>query len=464
MSQPVDGSVVMIDGDLPPPYRCAQRRWYVVAILCLLFAVSMVDRFILALLIDPLKADLSVSDTQLGLLMGVAFAVLYSVIGFPLAHLIDRHSRKLILFGGVMLWSGATILSALAYNYTHLFILRSGVAIGEAVLTPAAVSLIADMFDRRERALPTSIYMAVAGVMGTGAFALGGLALQFAQSLQPVTGLAPWRVTLMIVGSPGILIAFLIVFTLREPQRQGEPATSVDVRSETRAYVQRNWRFFLPFFIGSGILNILTMGLVAWFPALLARGYGLATAEAGYVMTIVGVPCSIVGSFLWPWVAGRLEARGHGDAMVLLLVACSLLTLPLGLLLLVAHASLAAAVILGVLILALSANTTLPLLVIQMVAPNWLRGRLAALELLAYNLIGLALGPVIVAWLGEQFPGNPLSLAYGLAITAVIAGSGSFLCFFASRTCFLKNLAAADTASAVAAHIHTVEDRPYAEP
>src|SRR5580693_4273673 len=196
------------------------RRWWTIALLGLLLAVSFVDRQILALLVNPIGKELGLSDTRLGVLYGAGFGILYSLAGLPLAQWLDRSARIRIVVFGVVAWSCATIAAGFASDYWTLLACRSGVAIGEAVLTPAAVSLIADMFAPDRRTLPTSLYTAVASLMGVGAFAVGGAAVDLATRLSPVVGLEPWRLTLVLVGAPGLLLAAILAFTGREPDRR----------------------------------------------------------------------------------------------------------------------------------------------------------------------------------------------------------------------------------------------------
>ncbi|HBP1145598.1 MFS transporter [Pseudomonas plecoglossicida] len=150
-------------------------RWYVVAVLAMLYAVSMIDRFVLSVVAQPVTESLGLTNTQMGLLLGAGFAILYSLSGVPIAHLIDKGNRKRIVACGVLFWSLMTAASAFTTDFTSLMICRAGVAIGEAVLTPAAISLIGDMFSRKDRALPTSCYMATSNIMATGSFLLGAL-------------------------------------------------------------------------------------------------------------------------------------------------------------------------------------------------------------------------------------------------------------------------------------------------
>lgn len=205
---------------IPEGAETAKGRWYIVGLLTLLYGLSFIDRMILALLAQPVALSLGLSDMQLGLLMGAGFAVVYSLAGLPIAHFVDRGNRKLIVTLGVLCWSVLTVASAFARDFSHLLVLRAGVAIGEAVLTPAAVSLIADMFPRKARAAPTAVYASMSSIMASGSFVIGAAALGLSTAIQHSTGLEPWRMTMVFVGAPGILVAAIFYFTTREPIRR----------------------------------------------------------------------------------------------------------------------------------------------------------------------------------------------------------------------------------------------------
>ena len=183
--------------------------WYIVGVFAVLLMMSYFDRFILALLANPISQDLDVTDRQMGLLLGFGFAALYALAGLPIAWFLDRGNRVRAVAIGVFVWSAGTIAAAFAESYAQLLVLRASVAIGEAVLTPAMVSLIADLFEPKARSGPTSIYIAIGTIMTGGAFVIGGLAVDVAGVIQG--SLLPdwpvWRITLILVGLPGILLA-----------------------------------------------------------------------------------------------------------------------------------------------------------------------------------------------------------------------------------------------------------------
>jgi MFS family permease len=296
------------------------RRWWTIALLGLLLAVSFVDRQILALLVNPIGKELRLSDTRLGLLYGAGFGILYSLAGLPLAQWLDRSARIRIVVFGVVAWSCATIAAGFSRDYWALLACRSGVAIGEAVLTPAAVSLIADMFAPDRRTLPTSLYTAVASLMGVGAFALGGAAVDFATRLSPAVGLEPWRLTLVLVGLPGLFLATILAFTGREPDRRQDALDKAPYASVPAA-----WRYLVaergvlaPFLGAVALISIAIYAMLSWAVTLMMRGYGLRPAEAGYLfgISLVGV---VVGPLITAMIAECLfeGPRALGKAMSL---------------------------------------------------------------------------------------------------------------------------------------------------
>jgi MFS family permease len=198
-----------------PGYPRPAYAWYVVVILFLAFTVSYIDRQIISLLVDPIKADLGISDTQIGLLQGFAFTVFYTFAGIPLGRLADRKNRKIIITVGMFLWSLMTAACGLAKTFTHLFIARVGVGIGEASLSPAANSMITDYFPKDKRGKPVALYF-MGVYVGVGlSFILGGMVISWVAStgevVLPLVGeLSAWQLTFMIVSIPGLLLVCLM--------------------------------------------------------------------------------------------------------------------------------------------------------------------------------------------------------------------------------------------------------------
>jgi len=251
-----------------------QRRiyaWYVVVVLSVLYIVAFIDRVILNLLVVPIRAHFDRSDTQISLLQGAAFAIFYGLFGIPLARIADRGNRLWLIAAGVLVWSFATVSSAFAASFAVLVVLRIGLAIGEAALSPAALSMIGDLFPEEKRALPQSIYIA-AGLVGSFvAFIIGSGVVQAvgdatSVDLGPLGRLAAWQAIFVLVGVPGLLLVPVMLATMSEPARRsasgkaGEAAPSLrqvieELRSKPRLYVG--------LLIGGGLLAIITSSLPA---------------------------------------------------------------------------------------------------------------------------------------------------------------------------------------------------------
>ncbi|WP_084398740.1 MFS transporter [Henriciella aquimarina] len=402
----------------------AWQKWVAVTLLTLLFATSFVDRFILSLLADPLSRDLGLGDGQLGLLMGAGFSILYSFAGLPLAHLIDTYQRKRLLLAGVALWSLTTIASGFANGFASLLVCRAGVAVGEAVLTPAAVSLIADYFIREKRATPMAVYSSVGAIMGTGSFVVGALALEFAGTISESMAMAPWRLTMVLVGLPGLFLAFLFLLLVREPERRVSEDRDADKASlvDFFAYLRRNWAFYVPFILSGGLLTIFGLGMPAWMPTILVREHGFDPSQAGFAFGFRTAPAGLIGIFFWPWLAMRIERfrRNAGPPVALLIAACAaLIVFPFApriddtSMLLI---WMTAAVMIS------GAWAVLPVLGFQIFSPSRFRGRLAAMNLLSMNLLGFGVGPNLIVYLGRlgTEPGTDSVLSLGLSRAGLI--------------------------------------------
>lgn len=410
--------------------------WYVVALLAALFAVSFMDRFMLALVVDPVSKELGLGDGQMALLLGAGFAALYSLGGLPIAQILDQSERRLVLIGGVVLWSATTILSAYTTSFAALAVCRAGVALGEAVLTPAAVSLIADLFPREKRALPISIYSAVSSVMVTGALVIDGAALHFATEWMPLHGMVPWRFALVLLGIPGLVIASVILLTVREPERTASASASARDQISAAAffsYLKRHWRFYLPYYVGLGLFAMYSFATVSWVPTLLIRRDGMDAATTGYLLGAVGAPSALLSTFLWPWLATRFEKRGHADGIVRAFLVSMIVAAPVFVLAPLASSPAFMLAGAGIAIGCLSSAGSLTPMVVQSYGPNRMRARLMALGLLAINLVGYTLGPLIVVLISRHWPADKGALAYGLAGLGIISGPCGFAAMAVAR-------------------------------
>ncbi len=210
--------------NMDPPYPSAKYSWYVVTVLMLAYVFAFLDRQIIALLVDPIKRDIGVTDFQMSLLLGPAFAFFYVTLGIPVGRLADRRSRRTIIGIGIAIWSVMTAACGLAKTFTHLFLARIGVGVGEATLQPCATSVISDYFPREKRGRAISVYSMVLGIGAGLAFVLGGqvvaAVIDGPSIALPLIGeIYNWQIVFLIVGLPGLLVAGLM-FTVKEPHRR----------------------------------------------------------------------------------------------------------------------------------------------------------------------------------------------------------------------------------------------------
>ncbi|MYE12521.1 MAG: MFS transporter, partial [Gammaproteobacteria bacterium] len=287
--------------------------YYVLALLFLAYTFSFVDRQILSILFEPIKAEMELSDTQLGFLGGLAFALFYSTLGVPIAMLADRSMRTRIITVSLVVFSAMTALCGLAQNFWHLALARVGVGVGEAGVNPASHSIIADIFPPAKRSTAMGLI-----AVGPNAGMLIGLAAGGILSVQ-----YGWRVTIMAVGLPGLLLALIFWLTVREPRRGGSESRSADVAAppvrESVVYMWRN-RAMRHLVIGAMMKGIGGYGLVSWMPSFLIRTHDLSAAQVGLLL---GVGLGVIGglgAFLGGYLNDRLSKRRAGAGLAVIAV------------------------------------------------------------------------------------------------------------------------------------------------
>jgi MFS family permease len=287
--------------------RDARYAWYVVGVLMVCYTVSFVDRQILSLLVTPIKEDLGLSDTQIGLLQGLAFAIFYTALGLPAGWLADRYSRRTIVAVGVLLWSFMTAACSATRSFWSLFTARIGVGVGEATLGPCAFSLISDYFPRERLGTALSVY-SMGIFIGSGlAFVVGGVVVVAVSGMPPVElpligTVAAWRLTFLIVGLPGLLVA-LLMYTVREPMRLGMlveadgTARRLTLAAAVDQISQRRRSVFLV--SAATIFQAMDNYAVgAWLPVYFERAHGWARGEAGLPLGLLIVVFGCLGMYL----------------------------------------------------------------------------------------------------------------------------------------------------------------------
>jgi len=416
---------------------------YVLGLLFVVYVFNFIDRQILAILLEPIKKDLGVSDSAMGFLTGIAFALFYTAAGIPIARLADRRSRRTIIAVGLALWSAMTAASGLARTFAQLALARVGVGIGEAACTPPAHSLLADYFPPERRSTALAVYGMGVHVGILFGFVIGGW-------MNEAFG---WRAALYVVGLPGLLLAVLVALTVREPVRGAadgltEPSAPVPFR-EAAAEV-RGLASLRHMAVGAGLHSFAGYALAAWGPAFMVRVHHWGTREVGVTLGLITGVAGAAGAITGGLLADRLGWRDPRWALwvpaiastieVPLLIAFLLVPSPTLALAIGFPGIFAGAMWLGP-VFAASQNLVRPAL----------RAFTSSLLVFVINLIGLGLGPQAVGLLndglGPRF--GTEAIRYSLCTVAIanLWAAGHFA--WAART-LREDLAAKPTRSAAA--------------
>lgn len=421
--------------------------WYTTGVLMLAYTLSYVDRQILSMLVGPIKADLGVSDTQIGLLQGFAFAVFYTFVGIPMGRLADRGDRRRIIAWGIFFWSLATAVCGLARSYWQLFIARVGVGVGEAALSPAAYSMLADYFppERRGRALGVysmGVYLGIGLAAIIGGAVVGGLADRPPLQLPVVGELATWHVAFLIVGLPGLLLA-LWVRTLREPLRRGLTADSRQAvpLNEVAAFLRHNARLFASHFFGHALLALAFNAVAFWMAPYLQRIHGLTPGEFGTPLGLILALGGAAGIYSGGVFADLLRRRGVADAEMWPGIVSALAVWPLGVLTAQAGSGSAALGWFAAFMFASSFPFAAAAAGLQAAAPNRLRGQVSALYLFVINLAGIGLGSFLTGYVNDHVYGDELRIGDSLAWIVGIAAPAAALLLASARKPYAKHAA-----------------------
>ena len=423
-------------------YPSPTRAWYALGVLTLVYVFSFLDRQILNLLVVPVSRDLQISDTQMSLLIGFAFAIFYTAFGLPLGRVADSHSRRGLIGAGFALWSLFTAGCGFAGNYAQLLVMRMGVGVGEASLSPAAYSLITDYFPPRRRGAAQGIYnMGI--YIGSGiALVLGGLAIGWLSKRPqwdlPLIGVVRWwQVLFMVIGAAGLLLVPLML-TVKEPPRHGASAQSVPF-GEVLSHFRKHRETYLCHNVGIALLTFSGYGAGAWNPTFFVRHHGWTGAEAGVVLGLIAAVFGSLGVFSAGWLADRMAARGHTDAFMQVGFLVAILWFPTGVgYLLAPDAVLAAILYAPTIFFAAGAYGVGPAALMQF-TPARMRGQAASIYLFAINLIGLGLGPTAVALCTDYLFRDPDKVGYSILIVTIVAHGLAGLLLWRGRKPYVRS-------------------------
>jgi MFS family permease len=411
----------LVEKPWPPP----SVAWFGVAVLMAATVFSLVDRQVLSLLVEPMRGSLGLSDVQIAMLQGPAFMVSYTLLGFPLGWLADRTHRLRLVAAGIAVWSIACAACGLAESYGSLAIARMFVGVGEAVLAPAIVSLVADYFPPVQRPFAMSV-LSSASTAGIGlALLAGGTVISLARSQPTISlGVLPqletWRFVFIACGVPGLLIALLLLAAREPTRREDRPATGPAVAF--RPFLGRARRWATRHFAAISIVAIIGYGFMAWSPTYLVRRHGWTITEAALALGSFFAVLGPSGAIFAGWLTRRRRQRGETDAALRVCRISAIgLTVSIGSLAL----DLPIALILALLAIAVFCIAMAPGIsaaALQEPTPSALRGRMAATYYIVTNLVGASLGPVVAAMLTQYVFHDPLRVGISLATLALVGG------------------------------------------
>ena len=427
-----------------PGRRPAFYSWYVVGVLTLTNVVGFVDRQILSLLVPSIERDLRISDTQMSYLIGLSFSVFYTLVGLPVARWADRASRRNIMALGIALWSIMTTLSGVAQTYPTLLLTRIGVGVGEATNNAPGISLIADYFPHERLGTAMSVY-SLGVFLGSGlAYLVGGqvvgLVAQHDTFVWPVVGeIRAWQSVFFIVGLPGLLVS-LLMFSVREPQRDTRAAAAVPLRTFVK-YVRTNWRSFLSHSLGFGLSGTVNFGIAAWLATFLIRSYGFTPARAGTVQGVLTMTVGVAGVVLGGRVADQFARQGHTDAAMRVgIIAAVGMLVSASAYPLMPTASLTIAWLAVVNFFAAFPWGAAAAAAAEIV-PSSMRAQGAAVYFFVLSLVSATLGPTAVALVTDHVFRDPAALRYSLVIVNVAGMSGAIALLAWGRGAYRETVA-----------------------
>lgn len=418
--------------------------WYVVGVLMVAYIFSFIDRQIFSMVVGPLRRDLHITDLQVSWLQGLSFVVFYTFFGILIGRMVDIYSRRTIIAIGMVLWSLFTTGCGMASTFPQMLALRMGVGVGEAALSPAAYSLVADYVPPRRMSAAIGLYGAGIYVGSGLSFLLGGLIQRYAATraaiVLPLVGqIRPWQILFFAVGLPGVLLAPLL-FTIREPKSRGGSVRPTVPIGRVFRYIFTNCKTFLLHNIGFGMLSLASYASAAWVPTFYVRTFHWEIGKVGLVYgSIVGVfgSLGIIGAGR---VADYLRAHGRANANIVVGMWIGVIWAPIHFLMLLAPSATWATVwLVPAAVLAAAPFGVAPAAIQQMMPAN-MRGQASAVYLFILNLIGLGVGPSAVAWFTEKVFHRPDALRYSMLIVFVAASLlGAGLLWSCLRP-FLKSL------------------------
>lgn len=404
--------------------------WYVVSVICIGYIFAFIDRIIVGLLTASIQKDLLLTDTQMGVLQGIAFALFYTLFGIPIGWLADRWNRKIILSVGMTIWSVMTAACGFAGTFWTFFIARVGVGIGEATLNPCASSIIGDYFPPQTRAKAFGVYV-MGTAFGTGLTYLGGgivfgfLAAYEVVSLPVFGDMKPWEAMFVFVGLGGLIPAIIFWFTVKEPVRKDLAAREKGKASfdEIKAFFRKNKRTLICHHVGISLVIMSIYAWVNWMAVYFERIHQWGPAKFAITYGVPGLFVGVISALSAGWLAGKIKSSGKIDGTLRVCLWGCIGCVAGGVIapqMPTPELAIAAFVLTG---LFSNYPSVLALASISEIVPNEMRGFVTSTYIFLVGLISSGLGPLLTGWVTDYVFGDKMQIANSLSLVTVVTGT-----------------------------------------
>lgn len=428
----------------------ADGAWRATIILTLLYWFGTLDRQVAALLIPMIKADLQLTDVQISLIQGLAFGLFFMLMSPLMGWLVDRYSRRLILFCGVIGWSAAAVCSGLTRSFNGLFAARAGVGGCEASINPTAYAMLSELYPPKKLALPLSVFV-LGGNLGSGmSFLLGGAVIAWVSShpalVLPFVGtLSGWQLAFVITGLPGFVLAWLL-FTIPE-SKQHLARKTMPTATTGFGDLFRHYRRF-PFFyfahgLGFALVMAFVVGLQSWNATFLSRHHGWELSTIGYWMGIAQGGSALIGLVIHGWAVDKLFASGRRDAHLTYFAGMCALALPCGFAAYRVDSGELMILLYSLAYFFLMSFASIGPAALQIATPASLRGKASSIYMIGVSIVGTILGPIIVALFTDRLFGNEAALGSSMSLFAALTSGLALVLFIAGRPAMRRAIDAA---------------------
>ncbi|MDH3414839.1 MAG: MFS transporter [Gammaproteobacteria bacterium] len=427
--------------DYPKP----AYAWYVVVLMMIFYVLSFMDRQIIAVLIDPIKADMSLSDVQISLIGGLSFGLFYSTVGIFIGRLADSMHRPWLIAMGVFIWSLTTAVSGLASKFWQLLVLRMGVGLGESALLPSTLSLLTDYFPPKRLATPTSVFLLGAPI-GIGlSFAAGGYLFSVAQDITAadgwndvffIGGSAAWKLVLLFLGTLGMIMT-LGLMTVREPRTMSPAAAKIQKEKSLKAseaakladvktYAKKYWLAIASLYVGMALISLAAYSQGFWDITFLARTYDRDPSTVTFMYGMVQLFGGLCGMLFAGITADRLSKRGVQGASVIMVIIGAAIATPFSFLYPLMGTASSALWLMIFAIFGSNMGFACAASAVQRMFPASMLGLAAGIYFFLSNSVGLLIGPTVVAALTDYVFADADKVGYSLSI---VGGTSRLLAF-----------------------------------